>query len=48
MIAVSRAGKKLQQNDHDLCVQVTIFGMLIQSLGTVPSFDIMRWTTDPA
>lgn len=47
MIAASRAGKKLQEHDHDLRVQVTIFGLLIQSLGTVPSFDITRWSTDP-
>ncbi|NML06735.1 AAA family ATPase [Sphingomonas sp. G-3-2-10] len=48
MLAGTRAGKAIADNDHDLQVQIVIFGLLIQALGLPEDFDHARWGIDPA
>lgn len=48
MLAGTRAGKPVAPNDHDLQVQIVIFGLLIQALGLPEAFDHGRWGSDPA
>lgn len=48
MLAGTRAGKPVAHNDFDLQVQIVIFGLLIEALGSPRDFDHSRWGSDPA
>jgi len=48
IISAVRGGKKPERNDYDLLVQITIFGLLIRSLGIPEQFDLEAWETDPS